>query len=305
MLLLENKWSGNYQQDCGALRMKKRQGERDVPSRQAQLRSSGGLRPLAQQRQFHILGRLASVGTVQVGVMARDLGVSEMTIRRDLIDLEKDGRLARIHGGAVDTGKNRRTIIDRDEPLFEARAQSQYEAKLRIATAAALLAAGSKTIAIDVGTTTLLLAKCLHRETQAKVFTNSVRVAAELAAHVSEVYLPGGRMRRDEMSIGGRTAVEQFQDLWFDIAFVGVSGVTSGGIFDYSFEDVDMKRVYLRRSSLKIVLCDASKFERMSLVHIAPLSGFDILITNAAPPPPIAKALEDAKVRVEIAANTD
>jgi DeoR family glycerol-3-phosphate regulon repressor len=287
------------------LRMAKRQNERGMPIRLPERLSSGGFRPLAQQRHIHILSKLASVGTVQVGVLARDLRVSEMTIRRDLVDLEKEGRLTRIHGGAIDTGRNRRTVIDRDEPLFEARLQRQYEAKQRIAAAAARLAVGCKTIALDVGSTTLLLARQLHGEGQAKIFTNSVRIAADLAAHTAEVYLPGGRMRRDEMSIGGRTAVEQFQDLWFDIAFVGVSGMTTSGIFDYSFEDVDMKRVYLRRSSVKVVLCDASKFERMSLVHIAPLNGFDILITDAAPPQQIAKALGEANVRVDIVTDTD
>ncbi len=284
--------------------MTRRQSERSVPARHPGQRSSDGFRPLAQQRHVHILSRLAAIGTVQVSAMAHDLGVSDMTIRRDLIDLENEGRLTRIHGGAVDTGKNWRTVIDRDEPLFEARMQSQYDAKQRIAANAAQLAAGCKTIALDVGTTTFLLATHLHGEAQAKIFTNSVRIAAELATHVAEVYLPGGRMRRDEMSVGGRTAMEQFQELWFDIAFLGVSGLTSGGIFDYSFDDADMKRVYLRRSGIKVVLCDASKFEHMSLVHIAPLNGFDMLITDAAPPPSIANALEDATVRVVVVAAT-
>ncbi len=276
-----------------------------MPRRLPDKHAPGGFRPLARQRHIHILSQLAAAGTVQVGPLARDLGVSEMTIRRDLVDLEQEGRLTRIHGGALDTGTNRRTVIDRDEPLFEARLQRQHGAKQRIAAAAARLAAGCKTIALDVGSTTLLLARQLHGENQAKIFTNSLRIAADLAAHAAEVYLPGGRMRRDEMSIGGRTAVEQFQDLWFDIAFVGVSGITTGGIFDYSFEDVDMKRVYLRRSSIKAVLCDASKFDRMSLVHIAPLSGFDILITESPPPPHIAKALAEAGVRVDIVAGAD
>lgn len=231
--------------------MTNRKGERDVPARHSGLRSSGGFRPLAQQRHVQILSRLTAIGAVQVSAMAHDLGVSEMTIRRDLIDLENEGRLTRIHGGAVDAGKNRRTVIDRDEPLFEARMQRHYEAKQRIAKAAAHLAARCKTVALDVGTTTLLLAIHLHGEAQAKIFTNSVRIAAELAAHAAEVHIPGGRMRRDEMSIRGRTAAEQFQDLWFDIAFLGVSGVTSGGVFDYSFEDADMKRIYLRRSGIK------------------------------------------------------
>ncbi len=267
--------------------------------------TAAGLRPLARQRHIHILSRLALAGTVQVAALARDLGVSEMTIRRDLLDLESEGRLTRIHGGAIDTGKNRRTVIDRDEPLFESRMQRNNAAKQRIASAAARLATGAKTIALDVGTTTLLLGMRLHGESAAKIFTNSVRIAADLATHAADVYLPGGRMRPDEMSIGGLTAVRQFEDLWFDVAFVGVSGVTAAGLYDYSFEDADMKRVYLRRSSLKVVLCDSSKFERMSLVHIAPLGDFDVLITERAPPSLIARALADAGVRVDIAPETE
>lgn len=259
------------------------------------------MRPLARQRHIHILSRLAVAGTVQVATLARDLGVSEMTIRRDLMDLEEEGRLTRIHGGAVDTGRNRRTVIDRDEPLFDSRMQRNNSSKQRIAATAARLATGCNTIALDVGTTTLLLAMRLHGEAGAKVFTNSVRIAAELATHVAEVYLPGGRMRSDEMSIGGPAAIQQFQNLWFDIAFVGVSGVTAAGLFDYSFEDAEMKRIYLRRSTQKIVLCDSSKFERMSLVHIATLKDFDVLITDSPPPPAISRALADAQVRLCIA----
>ncbi len=85
------------------------------------------------------------------------------------------------------------------------------------------------------------------------------------------------------------------------MAFIGVSGLTAEGMFDYSLDDTEMKRVYLRRSTRKIVLCDASKFNAMSLVHIAPLAQFDALITDAPPPPEIAAALSDAGVAVEIA----
>jgi DeoR/GlpR family transcriptional regulator of sugar metabolism len=259
------------------------------------------VRPLPHLRHTHILSALAATGAVQVSAIAEELGVSDMTIRRDLVDLETAGKLARIHGGAVDAEKNRPAAIDRDEPHFEARMQRHRAAKERIASAAARLAQGCRTIALDVGTTTLLLATRLQANAQAKIFTNSVRIATELGSTGLEVYLPGGRMRRDEMSIGGSTAVAQFQALWFDIAFIGVSGITPGGLYDYSFEDVDMKRVYFRRSGLKVVLCDASKFERMSLVHIATLREFNTLITDAAPPAAIAAALADAGVRVEIA----
>jgi DeoR/GlpR family transcriptional regulator of sugar metabolism len=260
-------------------------------------------RVLPQIRQAHILNALANTGVVQVGSIAEELGVSEMTIRRDLMDLEAIGRLVRIHGGAVDAERNKPAAIDRDEPRFEARLQRQRDAKERIVIAAANLARGCRTIALDVGTTTFLLAQRLRNEAHVKIFTNSVRIAAELGSDPVEVYLPGGQMRRDEMSIGGSVAVEQFQTLWYDVAFIGASGVTSGGFYDYSFEDAEMKRVFLRRSGLRVALCDSSKFQRMSLVRIAALQECNVLITDAPPPPSIATALADAGVKVEIAAD--
>lgn len=259
-------------------------------------------RMLPQLRHAHILSALAAHGAVQVSVIAQELGVSDMTIRRDLMDLEAAGKLTRTFGGALDTGAGRQTPVDRDEPHFEARMKRQREAKEAIAAAAAALARGCRTIALDVGTTTHLLARRLAGQPEAKLFTNSLRIAGELAAEVPEVYVPGGRVRPGELAIGGSAAVAQFQSLWFDIAFIGVSGLTPAGPFDYSFDDVELKRVYLRRSGVSVVLCDASKFERMSLVHIAALKDFHVLVTDAAPPPLLAAALADAGVRIEIAA---
>lgn len=266
-------------------------------------RKSRVSRALPQVRHAKILNYLAATGVVRVSLIAEELGVSDMTIRRDLIDLEIAGKLVRTHGGAVDAERGRPAAIDREEPHFEARMLRQRAAKEQIASAAAVLARGCRTIALDVGTTTLILAQRLRSQiqNQTKIFTNSVRIATELGSDAAEVYLPGGRMRRDEMSIVGSTAVAQFQALWFDIAFVGISGMTPGGLYDYSFDDADMKRVYLRSSGIKVVLCDSSKFERMSLVHIAPLKDFDVLVTDRAPPPAIEAALGDAGIRVVLA----
>ena len=259
------------------------------------------IRMLPQRRHAHILSALAAQGAVQVSVIAQELGVSDMTVRRDLMDLEAAGRLTRTFGGALDIGAGRQTPVDRDEPHFEARMQRQRGAKEAIAATAAALAKGYRTVALDVGTTTHLLARKLAGRPESKLFTNSLRIACELAADVPEVYVPGGRVRPGELAIGGSAAVAQFAGLWFDICFIGVSGITPSGIFDYSFDDVDLKRVYLRRSGLSVVLCDASKFGRMSLVHIAALGAFNVLVTDAAPPPPLAAALMDAGVRTEIA----
>lgn len=257
--------------------------------------------PLALERRRHILEMLADRGNVQVASVALDLEVSEMTVRRDLIELERSGKLMRVHGGAVPGRIDKPQNIDRYEPSFEARLQRQHPAKERMAFAAVQFAAGYRTLALDVGTTTFLMAAQLRERSGAKIFTNSVRIALELGESATEVYLSGGRMRKDEMSLGGATAISNFSSLWFDIAFVGVSGLTTSGIYDYSLEDAEIKRVYLRRSSVKVVLCDASKFERMSLVQVASLADFNVLITDAPPPDVIAAALVDAGVQLVIA----
>ncbi|MBB3424171.1 DeoR family glycerol-3-phosphate regulon repressor [Rhizobium sp. BK312] len=263
---------------------------------------------LARTRRAFILDAVAETGAVSVTEIAAQLGVSEMTVRRDLTELEKEGRLARTHGGAVSTDLTAivepglsATTSRLNEPTFQARLAKNALPKRLIAEAAAQVASGLRTIALDVGTTTFLLARLLAGQQHVKFFTNSVRNATQLGEGLAEVYLPGGRMRNDELSISNATAISQFEALWFDIAFVGVSGLTSDGIYDYSFDDTEMKRVYLRRSTKKVVLCDASKFDCMSLVHIAPLSQFDMLITNASPPPELAEALEAAKVEVMVA----
>ncbi|MBY5904843.1 DeoR/GlpR transcriptional regulator [Rhizobium leguminosarum] len=260
---------------------------------------------LAQVRHARILETLARKGAVSVSDVASQLAVSEMTVRRDLIELEKDGRLVRTHGGAVRSGKAFEPIaneaVDREEPTFESRLTRNAASKRTIAMAAAGVAGGARTLALDVGTTTYLLSGQLLNQPHTKIFTNSVRNAMQLGAGSGEVYLPGGRMRGEEMAISSQSAVLQFEELWFDIAFVGVSGITAQGIYDYSFEDTDMKRVYLRRATQKVVLCDSSKFKRMSLVHIAPLQQFDMLITDAMPPSDLADALATAGVEVRIA----
>src|SRR5690606_22355977 len=134
------------------------------------------------------------------------------------------------------------------------------------------------------------------------VFTSSLRAATLLGASAGQVYVPGGRIRTDEMSICGATAVAQFEQLWFDVAFIGVSGLTSAGIFDYSLEDSELKRVYLRRAARKIVLCDGSKFHRMSLVQVADFTAVDLVVTDLPPPADIAEALADAEVEIHVAA---
>lgn len=264
-------------------------------------------RVLARARHAWILNALAETGSVSVGEIAAQFSVSDMTIRRDLTVLENRGRLARTHGGAVSTPATVESTADIwevpiNEPAFRSRLTKNSAAKSLIASAAAGVVADARTLALDVGTTTFFLAQMLTGRQHLKIFTNSLRNATKLGEGLGQVYVPGGSLRNDELSLSDPSAIAQFEALWFDIAFVGVSGMTSAGIYDYSFDDTEMKRIYLKRSTRKIVLCDASKFNCMSLVHIAPLSDFDLLICDAAPPADIAEALKAADVEILVAA---
>ncbi len=283
-------------------------------ARNAQTLSTNGAAdaPIAEGRRIptamrhnHIVQALRENGFVSVAQIAGALSVSEMTIRRDFVELERVGLLSRTHGGALvpeGVGKGvGRYVVDRNEPAFQSRLREQQAAKQRIAEAALEFVRGRRTVALDVGTTTYQLASRLIDEPGVKVFTNSLRIAALLGEHKREVFVPGGHVRGDEMSLCGPTAISQFEHMWFDVAFIGVSGVTADGLFDYSLEDSEIKRVYVRRSTLKVLLCDASKFNHLSLVQIAPLDGIDVLVTDAPPPAEIAAALASAGVDVRIA----
>jgi DeoR/GlpR family transcriptional regulator of sugar metabolism len=118
----------------------------------------------------------------------------------------------------------------------------------------------------------------------------------------NKVYLPGGQVRSNEMSVYGSMAVEQLNNYWLDHVFIGVSGVTEAGCFDYSLEDTEVKRVYIDRARQVVVLCDSSKFEHLSVIKVCELAAVNVLVTEAPPPKPLAKVLDRAGVQVLVAA---
>lgn len=252
-------------------------------------------------RRDALLRHLAEHGAIEVIDLADRLGVSGMTIRRDLDELQAEGLVRRIHGGAVAAVRDGTLAVDTDEPEFDLRLRRDRAAKEAIAEAALGLIGEARSIAVDVGTSTYLLARRLGRMRHLRVFTNSLRVAQSLADEVREVHVAGGRIRPQEQAVGGEAAVAQFAALWFDVAVIGASGITDEGVFDYSVEDAPLKRVYLTRATRRILLCDATKFRRMSLVRVGDLEQLSDLVTDAAPPAEIAAALDRAGVRLHIA----
>ena len=245
----------------------------------------------ATLRKARIIETIRETGFVSVAEASSKLAVSEMTVRRDLVELEREGLLSRTHGGALINETGRLDAMDRDEPAFDARLRRYRVVKERIADAAAKLVQPRQSVGLDVGTTTYLLAQRIAEIQNIRIFTNSLRIASVAASRRCDVYVPAGSVRAEELSIWGPAAASHFENFWFDVAFIGVSGMTRDGFYDYSMEDVDLKRIYVARSTKKIVLCDSSKFHRMSLVQVAPFEAIDMLITDAVPPAGIAENL--------------
>lgn len=246
------------------------------------------------ERRRRIRGLLADRGEVAIVPLADELDVSEMTIRRDLESLEGAGVARRVRGGAV-------TTVSRGyEPPFDARVAVDRSAKAAIAAAAARELGDGETAILDVGTTTLELARRLHGRRGVTVVTPSTLAALELANEPNmRVVLTGGIVRAGELSLIGDFAERVLAELNCDVFFMGVGGIDAErGFTEYNLDDARVKRAALRAARRCVVLADATKLERVCLATIAPLAEADVLVTDAAPAHPAVAAARDAGVEI-------
>lgn len=249
-------------------------------------------------RHEKILDMVRQRGFVSVIDLAEHLKVSDMTVRRDLVQLDNDGLLMRTHGGAMTLEEESQVAVDIVEPDFSLRMSKSQAQKLKIAQSARELVFPNATIALDVGTTASLLAKELSSLDNIKLFTNNLHAAIALAPATYPVYLSGGQMRTPELSINGPLATQQIRNFRFDVAFIGVSGINPAGIFDYSIEDSETKRLYMENAQEVIVLCDSSKFGHISVVHIGDLGKISGIVTDKMPTGALLEALQAANVNI-------
>jgi DeoR family glycerol-3-phosphate regulon repressor len=245
------------------------------------------LHRLIQERRF-----------ITVAEVARSTGISEMTVRRDLAALTREGKVRRSHGGAVPP-----LHLVEQEPSFAARRGVQAAAKRAIARAAARLVGPREVIGLDVGSTVAAVATELRGRAGLSVVTNSLQAATILSAGATpvDIYMLGGQVRVAEGSVCGPIALRQLRDYWLEKAFIGVAGLDATGIFDYSLDDAQVKRGFMERAAEAIVLCDASKFGHRSLVAVSGFEGIAALVTDASPPPDLQAALSAHQVRVVVA----
>jgi DeoR family glycerol-3-phosphate regulon repressor len=264
----------------------------------------------AAVRQQRIVELVRRDGYVRVTTLAAHFGISQMSARRDLAALSQQGLIQRSQGAAVaapaqaqaqDSGLPGLGEADMREQQYETRRRRQNVAKQAIAHCGAALLSSEDNIALDVGSTVLTLARELVKHTGIHVFTNHLRVASLLGSSRCVVLMPGGIVRPQELSVCGQQAVADASGRWFSKVFIGVAGLTQEGGFDSSPEDTQVKRAYIEHADQVILLCDASKFGKRSLVQACSLQEIDVLITDEAPPPALARALAAASVQVMVA----
>ena len=237
---------------------------------------------LAEERFSLIMEQLDRKRTVTVQELCEALNTSESTIRRDLTELDRQGKLNKVHGGA--------TLLDSrflaDEPTMEAKETLAVEQKRSIAQAAAQLITAEDFVFIDAGTTTLELVRALTGVAlKATYVTNGVAQARLLAQKGCRVYLPGGLLRPQTEAIVGAPAVSSIQQYKFTKAFMGANGVAlEAGFTTPDPEEAAVKAAALRRAREAWFLVDDSKFARVYPAVIAELHAGAIL-TNRCPNP--------------------
>jgi DeoR/GlpR family transcriptional regulator of sugar metabolism len=248
--------------------------------------------PLPAQRRQEIFQAVRS-GSAHVVELAETFGVSEMTVRRDLRVLAREGKIERVRGGALRAS---------EEPPFEETAVERLEQKDRIGAAAAALVEDGQTVMIDIGTTTLQAARHLHGR-HLTVVTTSLAVYEELLPDPAiELVLPGGVVRRNYRSLVGVLAEDTLRQLGADVCFLGTSAVDAAlAVWDSTMVEVPIKRAMIGASASVALLADAEKFQSAGLVRVCEADAIDHVVTDAPLPADCQAALEDTSIEVTIA----
>ena len=234
---------------------------------------------LARQRQTMILERVREDGGVRVGDLARDLGVSDMTVRRDLELLHNRGLIEKVHGGA--TALPGSALF---EPGFAAKSGLQEPEKEAIADAAAALIVPGTAIGISAGTTTAALARRLVDIPGLTVVTNSVPVADVLyaAGRSDQTIILTGGVRTPSDALVGPFAVAALRTIHVDQVFMGVHGMDPhSGFTTPNVLEADTDRALVASARRLVVVADHSKWGVIGISQIARLDEADTLVTDS------------------------
>jgi DeoR family fructose operon transcriptional repressor len=232
----------------------------------------------AEERQQAIAARVLSQGRASVSELAQAYDVTTETVRRDLAALDRAGVVRRVHGGAVPV-----RALHVVEPGVDERETTRSDHKAAIARAATeFLPLSGATVLFDAGTTTARVAAMLPADRELVAVTNSVPIAARLAAMPAiTLQLLGGRIRGLTQAAVGEPVLRALDTMRVDIAFIGANGITvRHGLSTPDSDEAAVKRAMVRCANYVVVLADSSKVGREEFVSFAPIDSVDALITD-------------------------
>jgi DeoR family transcriptional regulator, aga operon transcriptional repressor len=231
---------------------------------------------LIGERRQHILGLLQNQGRVLVNELSEVLGISQITIRKDLDYLESKGLVQRTHGGALPVSAG--AMFD---PSLQEKQKQHSQEKQRIAAAAAKLVQEGQCVMLDSGTTTTAVALALRRFAHLTVITNAINIAADLAGTDFDVILTGGTLRKNSFSLVGPLAEDVLGEMHADLLFLGVDGFDLEiGLTTPNVLESRVNRAMVKAAKTVIVVCDSTKFHRRSLSRIVPPTSVHSIITD-------------------------
>ena len=248
------------------------------------------------ERQNLIVARLSERGVLSIAELTELLDVSHMTVRRDIQQLEREGRLMSVAGGI--------RLPERIsfEPSHVSKAVMDHAEKVAIGRAALSFIKPGSVIYLDAGTTTLEIAQGLTGRDDIAVVTNDFVIAAFLAREATcRLYHTGGEIERENQSCVGDPAAEAIRRFNFDIAFISTSSFGLRGVSTPSENKVAVKRAITQSAVRSVLVTDSSKYGRIGTFNAVPLEALSAIVTDSGLPENVRTAITQRGIALHIA----
>ena len=227
------------------------------------------------ERKNRILELLQENGIVKVNALSENLGISEVTVRNYLTEMEKMGLLTRVHGGAISSYKP-------CSMNFNQRLETNQSEKESIAAKISEMIEPNDTIMLNAGTTTLLVFRHLPADYNLNIVTNSISIALEASSNPNyNVTLVGGQVNSKYHFTYGSDAIEQIKNYHANKLVLSVDGIdTESGFSTYYSEETHLDKAMIKQSDICIIAADKSKFRRNAFAKISDIDCADFIVTT-------------------------
>jgi len=253
--------------------------------------------PLKEERHRQILAAIRGNQHATVGALSRTLGVSDVTIRRDLSELAARGMLRRAHGGAVAAAP-----VPLEPPVIQRMTQDE-SCKASIGRAAAALISDGESVFIGSGSTASYVARHLADRKNLTVVTNALTVAMELAtAEQITVVVTGGVMRASELSLIGHITNQALREVRANKIIIGIPAIClEDGLTNDYLPEVLTDRTIIEMATELILVVDHTKFGKVGSAYVAPVTRVTTLVTDWEADPDMLRGYEELGIRVVVA----